>query len=112
MFRSRKPQAERFKRWLAHEVLPALRKTGRYEMPKATKRRQREEVTDDLLNEPLSRLRAKLDMVREARLLHGHNEARRLWSALNLPPSVSSREEAIEIMRAREELRRRLDEID
>jgi prophage antirepressor-like protein len=30
VFRSRKPEAERFKRWLAHEVLPAIRKTGRY----------------------------------------------------------------------------------
>lgn len=30
VFRSRKPEAERFKRWLAHEVLPQIRKTGRY----------------------------------------------------------------------------------
>ncbi len=28
---SRKPQAKRFKRWVIHEVLPAIRKTGRYE---------------------------------------------------------------------------------
>lgn len=28
VFRSRKPEAERFKRWLAHEVLPSIRKTG------------------------------------------------------------------------------------
>ena len=27
---SRKPEAKRFKRWLTHEVLPAIRKTGRY----------------------------------------------------------------------------------
>ena len=31
MFSSRKPEAERFKRWLAHDVLPSLRRTGRYE---------------------------------------------------------------------------------
>lgn len=30
IFRSRKPEAERFKRWLAHEVLPEIRRTGRY----------------------------------------------------------------------------------
>ncbi|TCS94092.1 BRO family protein [Tepidimonas ignava] len=28
---SRKPEAKRFKRWVTHEVLPAIRKTGRYE---------------------------------------------------------------------------------
>lgn len=27
---SRKPEAKRFKRWITHEVLPALRKTGEY----------------------------------------------------------------------------------
>lgn len=32
---SRKPEAKRFKRWVTHEVLPALRKTGRYAMPGA-----------------------------------------------------------------------------
>ena len=31
VFRSRKPEAERFKRWLAHEVLPMIRRTGRYD---------------------------------------------------------------------------------
>ncbi|MGL5447483.1 MAG: BRO-N domain-containing protein [Rhabdaerophilum sp.] len=35
VFTSRKKEAERFKRWLAHEVLPALRRTGRYAMPGA-----------------------------------------------------------------------------
>ena len=29
---SRKPSAKQFKRWVTHEVLPALRKTGRYEV--------------------------------------------------------------------------------
>ena len=33
VFTSRKPIAEKFKRWLAHEVLPALRKTGSYSLP-------------------------------------------------------------------------------
>jgi len=30
IFRSRKPEAEAFKRWVFHEVLPAIRKTGSY----------------------------------------------------------------------------------
>ncbi len=32
ILRSRKPEAKAFKRWITHEVLPTLRKTGRYEM--------------------------------------------------------------------------------
>lgn len=31
MLRSRKPQAKAFKRWITHEVIPAIRKTGHYE---------------------------------------------------------------------------------
>lgn len=30
ILRSRKPEAKAFKRWVTHEVLPAIRKTGRY----------------------------------------------------------------------------------
>lgn len=33
---SKLPGAKRFKRWITSEVLPALRKTGRYELPQAT----------------------------------------------------------------------------
>jgi len=32
VFTSRTDAAERFKRWVTHDVLPALRKEGRYEM--------------------------------------------------------------------------------
>ena len=32
ILRSRKPEAKGFKRWLTHEVLPAIRKTGRYSL--------------------------------------------------------------------------------
>lgn len=34
VFKSRKPNAEAFTDWVTDEVLPALRKTGSYEMPK------------------------------------------------------------------------------
>jgi prophage antirepressor-like protein len=33
MGRSRKPEAKRFDRWVRHEVLPAIRKTGSYSVP-------------------------------------------------------------------------------
>lgn len=32
ILRSRKPQARTFKRWITHDVLPALRRTGHYSM--------------------------------------------------------------------------------
>lgn len=35
ILRSRKAEAKRFKRWVTHEVLPALRKHGAYVMPEA-----------------------------------------------------------------------------
>lgn len=33
ILRSRKPEAKRFKRWVIHEVLPSIRKTGAYAHP-------------------------------------------------------------------------------
>lgn len=35
IFRSRKASAERFRRWVCHEVLPAIRRTGGYSLPQA-----------------------------------------------------------------------------
>lgn len=32
IFKSRKPEAKEFKRWVTHEVLPSIRKTGNYSM--------------------------------------------------------------------------------
>ncbi|MBF7081874.1 phage antirepressor [Desulfallas sp. Bu1-1] len=33
IFSSRKPEARAFRRWVTHEVIPAIRKTGKYELP-------------------------------------------------------------------------------
>lgn len=43
IFTSRVEGAEKFKRWLAHEVLPAIRKTGRYDMANGNENSIREE---------------------------------------------------------------------
>ncbi|MEV2550859.1 phage antirepressor [Paenibacillus larvae] len=55
---SRKPEAKQFKRWVTHEVLPAIRKTGMY-------------ATDELLDNPdfLIQAATKLKEEREARKL-------------------------------------------
>lgn len=38
ILRSRKPEAKLFKRWITHQVLPAIRKTGAYGVPQLTRR--------------------------------------------------------------------------
>lgn len=43
---SRKPEAKSFKRWITHEVLPSIRKTGVYVLPTV---KQRGLTTDDYL---------------------------------------------------------------
>jgi len=48
IFSSRKPEARAFRRWVTGEVLPAIRKTGRYEtgqLPPCPERFIREEIT-------------------------------------------------------------------
>lgn len=75
VFTSRKPVAERFKRWLAHEVIPALRKTGTYgtkafEMPSADEARE-----DDSL---------KIRKVNACRPIFGNQAAAQLWFKLGL----------------------------
>lgn len=35
VFKSNKPEAKKFKKWVTSEVLPAIRKTGHYEIPKS-----------------------------------------------------------------------------
>lgn len=77
VFTSRKPEAERFKRWLAHEVLPALRRTGKFDMG------ARDEPA--INEEPIATLNVKLAMIREARMIFGPAKARLLWTALGLP---------------------------
>lgn len=44
VLRSRKPEAKKFKRWITHEVLPAIRETGSYSVdrPKTLEERTRE----------------------------------------------------------------------
>jgi hypothetical protein len=78
IMRSRKPEARRFDRWVRHEVLPTLRRTGRYEMaPPAAGE------IDDL--GPLDVLSLKVRMVSLANKLGGPAAGRHLWQRLGLP---------------------------
>jgi hypothetical protein len=108
IFSSRKPEAERFKRWLAHEVLPALRRDGSFTMPGAAGKGDGPVHPFSITHESISLIKTRLDMVSECRKLHGHERARALWSALGLPlaavplddPSADARECLQTILRA------------
>jgi len=50
IFTSRKESAERFKRWLAHDVLPAIRKTGGYAVQSMTPAQQLLMAAQQLVN--------------------------------------------------------------
>jgi prophage antirepressor-like protein len=50
IFTSRKPEARKFRKWVTSEVLPAIRKSGRYEMADAHWQCVREELEDVLAN--------------------------------------------------------------
>lgn len=83
IFQSRKPAAERFKRWLAHDVLPVLRRTGSYTPAR---------VADDPGFLPAD-TDEWLSLVREARMTFGRAAARRLWRRSPLPEIASESDE-------------------
>lgn len=99
IFTSRKPSAERFKRWLAHDVLPALRRTGEFRTSEGPSHVHN---PFEITAEAIPVLQTKLQMVREARHLHGHERARQLWAQLQLPSVAvnphSGRSEAYDLL--------------
>lgn len=78
IFRSRKPEAERFKRWLAHDVLPSIRKTGAY-TPKS------ERLVDRADLGSLTEVANKSRLVEIAAKISGPRAACELWEKLELP---------------------------
>lgn len=83
VFKSRKPEARRFRKWVTSEVLPSLRRTGVYQLHDAEPPPQ---LPSDL--DP-PRLTAGVAVVREARRLFGPAAARALWSQVGLPAVIA-----------------------
>lgn len=77
-FRSRKPEAKRFRRWVTHEVLPAILKTGRYEIGS-------DGNTSAGTPYPVDETTRKLAVIQEARMTKGPAFAARLWDSLGMP---------------------------
>ncbi|WP_108817618.1 BRO-N domain-containing protein [Pseudovibrio sp. Alg231-02] len=78
IFRSRKPEAERFKRWLAHDVLPSIRKTGAYTV-------SNERLVDRADLGSLTEVANKSRLVEIAAKISGPRAACELWEKLDLP---------------------------
>ncbi len=85
VFRSRKPQAKRFRKWVTSEVLPSIRKTGRYEAPQAPQAAPAYDAAPLAENTPSTDMRLWLDGISLALRVHGLNAARRLWATSPLP---------------------------
>jgi prophage antirepressor-like protein len=83
VFTSRTEKAEAFKRWLAHEVLPALRRTGRYEMPADAPLATSAPML--VFGQEIEVIRVALNVVGRAQALFGREAAQRLWAASPLP---------------------------
>jgi prophage antirepressor-like protein len=82
VFTSRTASAERFKRWIAHEVLPAIRKTGQFGI-------SAQQISDDPIDDSaFDDLRKSAPILREWRLLYGKVAARRLALRLPIPQVV------------------------
>lgn len=77
---SRKEAARRFRKWITAEVLPAIRRTGRYEAP------QPEADSTRIAGLPMREAELWLQMVREARLTRGTRAATSIWDRSPLPP--------------------------
>lgn len=91
IFSSRKPEAERFKRWLAHEVLPALRKHGSYSLSGEKGVHNMDPLSEfPAGDEALGVHLAKLATLKECRMIHGTRAAARLWRRLGMPQVTDS----------------------
>jgi hypothetical protein len=78
---SRKEAARRFRKWITAEVLPAIRRTGRYDLTPVREPEPAPDAGDEAMGP-----RDWLALIREARILGGTNAGRRMWSLSPLPP--------------------------
>ena len=86
IFRSRKPEAKKFRKWVTAEVLPSIRKTGMYVAPDAEAKSADEvRCRDDFADLPDRTFQQWINLVRETRLLFGRDAARRVWDQSPLP---------------------------
>ena len=86
ILKSRRDEARRFRKWVTSEVLPAIRRTGRYQLV---------ELAQPIDLDP-ARLAVGVSVVREARRLFGPVAARGLWHKVGLPACIADSEAVFE----------------
>ncbi|MES1996392.1 MAG: Bro-N domain-containing protein [Pseudomonadota bacterium] len=79
---SRKPEGRRFRKWVTAEVLPSIRKTGKYELPGY----EPPPTLPDDIN--FTNIQIGVNAVRTAMRLFGNAEARSIWVQLGLPAPI------------------------
>jgi hypothetical protein len=94
---SRKEAARRFRKWITAEVLPAIRRTGRYEHPAAVA----PEPGGDIAGLPIREAELWLQMVREARLTQGPRAAVSIWGRSPLPQLLPIPTRGVDLAEAR-----------
>lgn len=78
IFRSRKPNAVHFRKWVTSVVLPALRAVGHHQLPQAATSCTQPDA-------------GKVRLVQEARQVFGTRAAGELWFTLGLPTVAAMR---------------------
>lgn len=98
IFTSRKAVAVRFRKWVTGEVLPALRKRGRYEMGEEMPQASSAGIDAPFLGtrDEREQMRVAVLLVRECKDLYGVAAGRQMWQKLgfpvpdaDLPPDIS-----------------------
>lgn len=82
IFQSRKPEARAFKNWVFTEVLPSIRKTGRYELPKLMPKPDQVLVNQVLCAK--ERLKNHLNSLPEGKLSEDMTVFGRVYQAVSL----------------------------
>lgn len=90
VLKSRREEAKRFRKWVTSEVLPSLRRTGRYQM------HELEAPPVQALDLDPVRLSAGANVVRLAIRLYGPAAARSLWTQVGLPACVADSDAVFE----------------
>ncbi len=105
---SRKPEAKRFKRKVTHEILPAIRKTGRYEAPTAAPRPDALPVSPEIARLQLRMMEEQRRAEKEKRLQAQHEaklEEKKYRRGLELAEFIRRRGKLVEADSVEESVR-------
>lgn len=95
IFRSRKEKARRFRKWVTSEVLPSIRKHGRYELPDLPSGTPLENALAEHDLVKASKLDERLGLLRQYTRHFGPTKGRRMWMALGLPTLPEDKQDLV-----------------